>query len=159
MTIAQHRENALTYVEHDEVYETTAQHRLKILLVEDDYGDAILTTLALCSSGLSYDLTRLSDGSEVGDLVSAASPDVIILDLSLPGQDGLEVLDLLKDVPGINNRLIVTTGLQNLEEYVDIHALPVTHILPKPVTPESLRRVLMQLPHIGERMQPADREN
>ncbi len=76
---------------------------LEILLVEDNPGDVRLTQEALKESNLSYRLKVASDGIAAMTLLSNSKndsqivcPDVILLDLNLPGKNGLEVLDEVK---------------------------------------------------------------
>ncbi len=72
---------------------------MKILLVEDDPGDVELTQQALSESQLALDLRVVSNGEDAlaflrqeGEYSSAPPPDLMILDLNLPGLDGQEVL-------------------------------------------------------------------
>ncbi len=78
---------------------------IQILLVEDNPADADLTRETLGMSALEIDLTVAVNGKEAVDCVhkrgrfgSAATPDLILLDLNLPGIDGKGVLaDLKRD--------------------------------------------------------------
>lgn len=79
---------------------------IQILLVEDNPADADLTRETLHTSSLAIDLTVANNGVEAVDCVhkrgrfaSAATPDLILLDLNLPGMDGRGVLaDIKQDV-------------------------------------------------------------
>ncbi len=66
----------------------------KVLLVEDDPFIRDLTSIKLTEQ--SYAVSVASDGESVLDLVKKEMPDVILLDLDLPGMTGLEVLRQLK---------------------------------------------------------------
>ncbi|QDV41842.1 Response regulator rcp1 [Stieleria neptunia] len=77
-----------------------------ILIVEDSPEDFEATVRALRSSGLRNSLYRCSDGDEALDYLhrrgdyasvdSAPRPGIILLDLNLPGTDGREVLEEIK---------------------------------------------------------------
>ncbi|PAY18362.1 two-component system response regulator [Rhodopirellula sp. SM50] len=77
-----------------------------ILIVEDSPEDFEATVRALKSSGLRNSLYRCSDGDEALDYLhrrgdyaspdSAPRPGIILLDLNLPGTDGREVLEEIK---------------------------------------------------------------
>jgi two-component system response regulator len=72
-----------------------------ILLVEDNPGDEALTLRALKKNNIGNDVVVMRDGAEALDYLLArrsdasdlrASPQLVLLDLSLPKIDGLEVL-------------------------------------------------------------------
>lgn len=63
---------------------------MKLLLVEDN--TAMQTTLQRCFERLGWQVLLCSDGARALDRWHASLPDVVLLDLSLPGQDGLSVL-------------------------------------------------------------------
>lgn len=71
---------------------------IRILLVEDDASDALLTEVALDGVELEYDLCTLQDGAEVVPYLQGGPlPDMLLLDLSLPGMDGFGILSQLAD--------------------------------------------------------------
>ncbi|MBI1182077.1 MAG: response regulator [Alphaproteobacteria bacterium] len=84
---------------------------LKVLLVEDNEADAELTRETLDGSRLPVDLRVAADGTEALDILSGrlggerTEPDLILLDLNLPGLGGRQVLaaikadDHLKSIP------------------------------------------------------------
>ena len=63
---------------------------MKVLLVEDD--PSMLTTLERALARRGMEVTGCSDGLQALERWRAAPPDVVLLDLTLPGLDGLEVL-------------------------------------------------------------------
>ena len=76
---------------------------IQILLVEDNPADVDLTRECLGTSELEIDLTVAVNGKDVVDCVhkrgrfaGAATPDLILLDLNLPGIDGRGVLADIK---------------------------------------------------------------
>src|SRR5687768_12130758 len=66
-----------------------------ILIVEDDA--AIATGLALNLRLAGYSSSVVTEGDAVSGAVAERRPDLILLDLSLPRLDGLEVLRLLRE--------------------------------------------------------------
>ena len=81
----------------------TRPRRVKILLIEDEAKIASYVTKAL--SGAGHAVTSISDGHK-GFITATSDPhDAIILDLGLPGRDGLEILG------GIRERSISTPVL------------------------------------------------
>ena len=77
---------------------------LQILLVEDNPGDVLLTEEALNASGAGHHLRVAADGpAALADLRREASaddlPDLVLLDLNLPGMSGHEILEVIKADP------------------------------------------------------------
>jgi CheY-like chemotaxis protein len=66
----------------------------KILLVEDNEMNRDMLSRRLLKRG--YDVVTAVDGREGVDMATSASPDVILLDLSLPVMDGWEAARHLK---------------------------------------------------------------
>jgi CheY-like chemotaxis protein len=88
-----------------------------ILIVEDSPEDFEATVRALKSSGLRNLLYRCSDGDEALDFLyrrgeyasadDAPRPGIILLDLNLPGTDGREVLEEIKQDPDLKKIPVV----------------------------------------------------
>ncbi len=70
----------------------------RILLVEDD--DDIASALELRLQAKGYEVERLAEPSPVLPLVRADAPDLLMLDITLPGEDGLSVARRLDDDMG-----------------------------------------------------------
>lgn len=71
---------------------------VKILLVEDNEGDIILTKEALKEGRIKNQVWVAMDGQEALDMLNTAAslPDLILLDINLPKISGLEVLGAIK---------------------------------------------------------------
>jgi CheY-like chemotaxis protein len=89
-----------------------ATESIEILLVDDDEDDVLMMREALRAAKSSARLRVLSEGSQVtpylrgeGDHAGANRPDLILLDLNLPGRDGRQVLaDIKGGRRGANRR-------------------------------------------------------
>ena len=84
----------------------------KILVVDDEQEIRILLDHFLKDQG--YEVVLASDGNQALKLAAEENPQVIILDIKMPGLDGLEVCKLLKDKE--QTRLIpiiVITGFED----------------------------------------------
>jgi CheY-like chemotaxis protein len=77
---------------------------IKILLIEDNAGDIVLTTQALKKANICNGISVVMDGEEAlkylrkeGLFKNADTPDLILLDINLPKIDGMEVLSEIKN--------------------------------------------------------------
>jgi len=116
--------------------------RLKILVVEDD--NALLKLYKLRISGWDFpvDLSMAANGYEGLMRIGRESPDLLILDLRMPGMDGFQMLQALAVSPLREGmEIVVVTGL-GPDEIADRGGLPrgVT-LLPKPVPFAQLREL------------------
>ncbi len=86
------------------------ESRVRILVVEDNAGDAELVRERLLDADLSPDVIHAASLREAAELLLGPLPDAIVLDLNLPDSSGLETLERLRslcpDVP-----TVVLTGI------------------------------------------------
>lgn len=77
----------------------------KILYVEDNPGEAFLLQEAVRSLNRNFQLVTAGDGEVALSLLLSASapPCVIVLDVNLPGIDGIEVLKAVKSHPELKS--------------------------------------------------------
>jgi len=82
------------------------EHKFRILLIEDNPADVELLRRAFASAKLDCDLTLLEDGEEalaflrrLETQADEPSPDLTVLDLNLPKNDGVEVLQAMRASP------------------------------------------------------------
>lgn len=87
---------------------------IDILLIEDDPGDVLLTREAFLDHKLRNRLTVLGDGREAlaylrrrGRYADAPIPDLILLDLNLPGLDGRELMAEIAEDPELRDIPVV----------------------------------------------------
>jgi CheY-like chemotaxis protein len=113
---------------------------LRVLVVEDDPDTR--TTLCALLRGWGHEVDEAADGPAA---LSAASirPDVVLLDIGLPGMDGCAVARQLRAIPGLERALLVaTTGFGRPDEVKDcLLAGCDTHLL-KPYDPLVLKQLL-----------------
>lgn len=82
----------------------------KILLVDDSKFLRMATERALARAG--YDVSTATDGMQAIELAKKEQPDLILLDMLLPGMAGLDVLKALKKDPMTKGIAVVAfTGL------------------------------------------------
>src|SRR6185503_15117097 len=83
----------------------------RLLVVEDEPAFARLLHLALTREG--FDVHGVASGEEALDTAPEIHPDAVILDLGLPGTDGLTVLDDLREWSDLP--VVVVTGAHTTE--------------------------------------------
>lgn len=114
-----------------------SQERKKpsVLLVDDEDRFRITTAKLLKANGLQ--VSTASSGREALQEVSTGSPDVIVLDVRMPGMSGLEAL---KEIKKINPRVevIVLTGHASVDTAFEIMKLGGFDYLFKPCSIEDL---------------------
>ena len=71
----------------------------KILVIDDDVHISDMIEEALTKEG--YSILKAYSGTEAMYVLSKTSPDLILLDLMLPGLSGEELLPKIKDIPVI----------------------------------------------------------
>jgi two-component system, response regulator len=125
---------------------------LEILLIEDNDQDAELTMRAMREYNMGNKIIRLTDGQEALDYFFPSTakkneiPRLILLDLKLPGINGLEVLKRLKSHE--LTRLIPIVILTSSTEEKDIQAcyeLGVNSYISKPVEFDSFQTMMKTL--------------
>jgi len=92
--------------------------RKKIILIVDDNKD-LLTVLEERFSSAGYDVFRSLDGMNIVKRVKEIMPDIILLDIKMPGLDGFEVKDKLnKNAHTAGIPVIFLTGKDSLPDKV-----------------------------------------
>jgi len=113
---------------------STTPSENSVLLVEDDLRLAELVSRYLESSGMR--VTAVARGDRVVELVRASPPDIIILDLGLPGEDGFAVCRQLR--PTYANPILILTARDNDIDHVLGLELGADDYVIKPVEPRVL---------------------
>src|SRR5215210_4570494 len=108
----------------------------RILLVEDEPALRELMKVAL---GAGYDFVEAGDVAEALELVRSHVPDVVLLDLMLPGGSGLDVLRAVRADPSLGGvRVIVVSAWQSAEDRRVALELGAAAFLGKPFTVDEL---------------------
>lgn len=102
---------------------------MRILLAEDDSYLADAIVLALRQAG--YSIDHVAGGVEANHASKLCNYDLIVLDLGLPGMDGLEVLKKIRE-RGQSSAVLILTARDSLEERVQGLDLGANDYLTKP---------------------------
>lgn len=112
---------------------------LKVLIVEDEF---------LIAAGLQANLKKIGhivvghakDGQSVLPMVKSLSPDVVLMDINMPGMNGLEAAEELVTKAPVAT--IILTGYSDVDFISKASELGLEGYLVKPVTEEDLRPAL-----------------
>lgn len=113
----------------------------RILIAEDD--DEQRTALKLILKLNRYAVTEARDGREAIDTVCQERPDLVLMDLSLPVLDGLEVTRELRGRAEFQNLpIIFVTGYDQQETIDSIRACGGTDFISKPIEFDDLKKMI-----------------
>ena len=118
-----------------------------VLLIDDDDLVRGMLTKALIRAG--HKVTEAADGQQGVELARAATFDVVVTDLVMPVQEGVEtILTLRRERPRLPI-IAISGGVSNSKLYLDIAGkIGARRILPKPFTPKALIALIDQV--LGE---------
>ena len=126
---------------------------MNILLIEDSILEARLTMGALRKGKVEHKLHWLRNGTEgiaylkqAGRFEDATRPDLVLLDLRLPGVDGADVLTMVRDDPKLQDLpVVVMTSSTDEEDSRHAAELDVQAYMTKPVDLEKFLDVVEKL--------------
>jgi UDP-3-O-[3-hydroxymyristoyl] N-acetylglucosamine deacetylase len=113
----------------------------RILIVDDE--ESIVQTLRGILREEGFEVLWAGDGDQALSLMQTALPDVVLLDLWLPGHDGIELLQALKETH-TDIEVIMMSGHGNIETAVKATKLGAFDYLEKPLSLESILSVVNQ---------------
>ncbi len=115
--------------------------RLRVLVVDDCLDSR--STLCLLLGLWGCECCEARDGQTALLLASVFHPDVVLLDIDLPGMDGYEVGRRLRAVPGLETARLVAVGDCGSDDPgARAEKTRFSHHLVKPLDPEQLRGLL-----------------
>src|SRR5262249_10855992 len=121
---------------------STTQSDFHILLIEDSRADAKIIERALREGDIAHRLTVIPDGRHALDYLfglrdepvpADREPDLILLDLNLPGLDGCQVLNQIKSDPYLRIiPVIILTTSHREEDILQTYLAGANTYIPKP---------------------------
>jgi len=124
-----------------------------ILMIDDDEEDFILVNEALKSKGLKVDLYWAEDGDEAmnflfhrGEYANAPTPNLILLDLNMPGKNGFEVLRDLKAHAGLRKiPVVILTSSRDQKSVSRGYNVGANSFMLKPLTFDEMANAMQSL--------------
>jgi CheY-like chemotaxis protein len=113
---------------------------VRVLLVEDNAGDAYLFRKALEEANLNFTLTVIDDGYQAlafvrseGEYAGKEVPDLVVLDLNLPKHGGVEILKAIQQDRRFDNvPVVITSSSPSPPRLTQSELLRVTRYIAKP---------------------------
>src|SRR5262245_8111380 len=115
-----------------------------ILIVDDEPNVRLMLRTALESVG--YEVIEAEDGRAALDRLGrkGCCPELILLDLKMPKQNGMEVLEALRAI-GNAVPVVILTAHGSVPDAVLAMKLGAIDFLAKPITPDALRQVVAEV--------------
>jgi DNA-binding NtrC family response regulator len=127
---------------HSQPVDDDDNSRTRILIVDDESNVRLMYRSAL--AGLGHDLIEAATAESALDKLKERYHHVGILDLKLPGMDGLELLEHMIDL-GITTPVAFVTAHGQPPDAVRAMELGAIDFLPKPPTPDQLRDIVKDI--------------
>ena len=113
----------------------------RVLVVDDkaDVREVVSEHFATRPDGKSYEVLTAADGFEAGRLVATYRPDVVLLDLKMPGLDGYQICRTIKADPETSKTIVIAmTGYYTPDTEARILECGAIRCFAKPVEPSVL---------------------
>ncbi|MBT8219111.1 MAG: response regulator transcription factor [Bacteroidia bacterium] len=129
----------------------------KILIVDDEPDILEILEYNLTESG--YKVAKAEDGLEALSQAKSFQPDLILLDIMLPGMDGVEVCAKIREDPELDNCLVAFLTARG-EDFTEIASLEVggDDFIQKPIKPKVLLSRIKALLRRSKRSEEDDNE-
>jgi len=112
----------------------------KVLIVEDDEN---INNLMKLSIGEGYEVTQSLDGDEAMQMISANHPDLVVLDLMLPGLNGIEICQRVKSDPALSGiTIIIVSAADSARNRFEGLKHGADYYIKKPFDPKALRSLV-----------------
>ncbi|QUJ76712.1 response regulator [Sulfitobacter albidus] len=111
---------------------------IKLLHVEDDADIREIAKLSLEMSG-EFEVTQCESGPDALKLVETVTPDIILLDMMMPGMTGKETLAHMRGMPHLKDTpAIFMTARAQESELDELRAIGAAEVISKPFDPMAL---------------------
>ncbi|MFZ2071953.1 MAG: response regulator [Halobacteriota archaeon] len=126
-----------------------------VLLVEDDPGDQKLVKVSLKKQRVANELHIVGSGEEAEDFLyqrgkylnhGVPRPDLILLDLNMPGMGGKEFLRRIKEEDDFRNiPVVILTTSDSEQDIMDSYALQASGYVKKPIDLNEFKDVMKEI--------------
>jgi DNA-binding response OmpR family regulator len=117
----------------------------RVLVIDDDAHIREVLAVALADEG--YKVLTASDGRVALDMVASRRPDVILLDVRMPGSDGAEFCRRYREQPGPHAPIIMLTAAYDYDADALPDDLQAAGMFSKPFRLDDVVRTIREQPH------------
>lgn len=118
-----------------------------IYLVDDDQDDRFLLKEAILGIDKNLTIIEVENGINLLQLIAKNTlPNLILLDMNMPGLDGLEILKMIRSNPDLSaTPAVMISTASNTELIQEAYHNGISHFFPKPSTFEGFRDIARHL--------------
>ncbi|MET0288420.1 MAG: EAL domain-containing response regulator [Pseudoxanthomonas sp.] len=116
---------------------TEAETPFRVLIVEDDRGQALFAQSVLHGAGMQAEVEM--DAEKVVDTLRSFEPDLVLMDLHMPGKDGMGLTVVIREYPEyLHLPIVFLTGDPDPERQYEVLESGADDFLTKPIRPRHL---------------------
>lgn len=116
-----------------------------ILIVDDDINLCSFLSEELNAKG--YNARYLTDGESAVEFLMQNNPDLILLDLNMPGINGFDVQKEINNIPGFKSKVIILTAQSDVKSAIECAKLGASDFLCKPYDLAELLSTINKVNH------------
>ncbi len=115
---------------------------IKILVADDE--KEVLDIMARKIQEQGYDVVKASDGNDALEKIIREAPDVILLDINMPGRNGFEILKDVRENPTASKwqPVIIVSACNELDDLRKGYKLQADHYITKPCSIEDIIKAI-----------------
>ena len=110
-----------------------------IVVIDDDYAMRLSCGKILSKMGLHFE--AFEDGAQGLSAIGALKPDLVVVDLKMPGISGMEVVSRVREIDP-QAVVVVITGYATIDTAVEAMKAGAYDFLPKPFSPDEFRLIV-----------------
>lgn len=115
---------------------------IKVLMADDEIE--VLDIMARKVQEQGYDVIKASDGNDALEKIIRESPDVILLDINMPGRSGFEILKDVRENPTSSKwqPVIIVSARSDFDDLKRGYRFQADHYITKPCSIEEIIKVI-----------------
>ncbi|WP_136716516.1 response regulator [Halorientalis salina] len=131
--------------------ETAGKSIPRVVAVEDNPGDVRLIEEGISAAGIDLELDVIQNGSQAierfttaGSEDASSRPDLLLLDLNLPGASGFDVLEVVRTESSFQNvPIVVVSSSENPDDIERIYESAANAYVTKPADPDEYIQMIV----------------